>query len=387
MKICILTTSFPAYKGHLQSPFIYELTKTLSKKEEIHVVCPYYKESKSKKEKYNNINIHRFQYFPKKLQTLTSGGGIPSNLKKSWFARIQLPFFLASIFLKSTKIAKKSDIIHAQWALSGLTGVILKKIYKKPLILTTRGAAVNLAIKNKLTKRVLLFIFKNCDYITPNNEAHTKLIRDLGLKKVKTIPNGIDTKKFKPRDKNKIREKLNLPKNKKIILFVGWLIERKGLKYLLEAIKDLNIILLIIGTGILEKQHKEQVKELNIQQKVIFMGPKPPEKIPEYMNVSDIYILPSLSEGRPNTVIEAMASGIPVIATAVDGTKAILKDYGLSIEPKSPKQIKEAIIKILNNKQFAKKLSANGLRYIKENKLSWEKCTEEYIKIYKEVIR
>ena len=152
MKICVITTSYPAYKGHFQSPFVYELTKNLVKnKQNVEVVCPFYKISKSKQETIEGIKIHRFQYaYPRFFQKLTSGGGIPSNMKSSFLAKIQLPFFLLSMMIKSFKVAKKCDIVHAQWALSGLIGVFIKKIYKKPLILTTRGAAVDLALKKNL---------------------------------------------------------------------------------------------------------------------------------------------------------------------------------------------------------------------------------------------
>ncbi|MBW2966182.1 glycosyltransferase, partial [Candidatus Woesearchaeota archaeon] len=212
MKICILTTSFPAYKGHFQSPFIYSLAEALSEKVEIEIVCPFYKESKNKFEVWNNIKINRFQYFyPKSLQKLTSKGGIPSNLKSSFISKMQFPFFLLSMFLKSRKVVNKCDIIHAQWALSAFIGVFLKKLYKKPLILTTRGAAVNLALKNKLSRKILNYILRNCDYITPNNYHHKQIISKLGIpkNKIKTIPNGVDINLFKPRNKEISRKKLN----------------------------------------------------------------------------------------------------------------------------------------------------------------------------------
>ena len=90
----MLTTSFPAYKEHFQSPFIYELAKNLANKADVHVVCPYYHLSRSKEEVWGKVKIHRFQYLPSKFQNLLSEGGIPSNLKKSLIAKIQFPLFL-----------------------------------------------------------------------------------------------------------------------------------------------------------------------------------------------------------------------------------------------------------------------------------------------------
>ncbi len=225
MKVLMITTSFPYYKGHSQSPFIYNLAKSLVKKGiKIELICPFYTRSVRSEEIMDGIHVHRFHYwFPLKMQKLTEGGGIPSSLKSSLRTKIQFSFFILSMFLKSQKFVKGCDVIHAQWALSGFVGVILKKIFKKPLILTTRGATVNMALKNKLIKKALLFILDNCDYVTPNNKKHGVLIEKMGIQKnkINPIPNGIDTDVFKPGKKSSIRKKLGVPMDKQIILFVG----------------------------------------------------------------------------------------------------------------------------------------------------------------------
>ncbi|RMF05382.1 hypothetical protein D6764_04870, partial [Candidatus Woesearchaeota archaeon] len=102
MKVLIITTSFPAFGGHHQSPFVYNLCKHLAKKHEVHVVCPFYRESKASEEILDNIHVHRFRYmWPLRLQTLTEGGGIPSNLKRSFWAWIQLALFIKFMFFRS----------------------------------------------------------------------------------------------------------------------------------------------------------------------------------------------------------------------------------------------------------------------------------------------
>ena len=150
MRILVLTTSFPAYKGHHRSIFIFRFAQSLANKGiNIDLICPFYKNSENKDEILDAINIHRFQsFFPLFLQKIGEGEEIYSNLKKSLLCKIQFPFFLLFMFLRSIKYIKKCDIIHAQWSLSGLIGVFLKKLYKKKLILTTRGTSFNLSMKN-----------------------------------------------------------------------------------------------------------------------------------------------------------------------------------------------------------------------------------------------
>jgi glycosyltransferase involved in cell wall biosynthesis len=395
MKVCILTTSFPAYKGHFQSPFIYNLAKALSEKATIDVVCPFYKESKNKFEVWNNIKIHRFQYFyPRLLQKLTSDGGIPSNLESSLISRIQFPLFLLSMFLKSRKVVKKCDIIHAQWALSALIGIFLKKIYKKLLVLTTRGAA-DLAFKNSLSKKILVYILKNCDYIAPNNYNHEKIIAKLGIaeNKIKTIPNGIDVDIFKLRNKSMARKNLNLPLNKRIILSVGWLIPRKGYDYLLDAIPSItkehnDSLFIIIGDGLLKDRLIKKVNDLKIQNYVKFIKSQSPNKIPLWMNAADIFILPSLSEGRPNVIPEAMASGLPVIATAVSGTPEFIKDNkdGFLINPKDSNAIATKIIGLLDHPEKIEIIKKEARKSIINKGITWKKCSDSFINIYNYVL-
>ena len=398
MKVCILTTSFPAYKGHFQSPFILNLANSLVKHNiKVHVVCPFYKDSKKKYEVWNGIKIHRFQYFyPKFLQKLTSGGGIPSNLNSSFISKIQFPFFILSMFLRARKIVKKCDIIHAQWALSAFVGIFLKKIYKKSIILTESGASANIAVKGTLLKRVLMWTLKNCNFITANNEDQIKLFKRLGIKKdkLKAVFNGIDTVKFKPRNKDLTKSKLNLPKNKRIILFVGWLIKRKGCKYLISSLNRLrkkypNLILLIVGEGNLSFKLKQQVIRYNLEEQVYFIGPKTPQEIPSYMNAADIFVLPSLSEGRPNVVGESMAAGTPTIATAVNGTSEFIEDGkdGFLIRPKEVGELTKALDTLLRNKELSNKFSINSRKSIIRKKLNWDSCAKNYIKIYTKLIR
>lgn len=392
MKIGILTTSYPAYNGHLQSPFIHNLAKTLaSKGYDVKVVCPYYGKFSKKNEIMDNVEIKRFQYFPLRLQKVTAGGGIPSSMKASYMAKLNIPFFIVSFIYKGLKELKDCDIIHSQWVLSGIPGIFLKKFFGKKMIITTRGAEINIAIDNLVLRKILQIIFKNTDFITPNNESHVEIIKQLGISetKIKAIPNGIDLESFKPRNKREIRGKLNLPQDKKIVLFVGWLIERKGVGYLLEAasrIKNRDVLFLIIGNGILEDSLRMQAKSLGLEN-IKFLGAKDSKDIPYWMSAADIFVLPSLSEGRPNVVAEAASSGLPVIATNVNGTPELIDErMGFLIPPKDSNAIYEKLKILLEDEKLRKRLEKNSRKLIISKIYSWEKCAENYLEIYKKCV-
>lgn len=395
MNVLFLTTSFPAYKGHVQSPFIYELARHVAKESiNLTVVCPFYKKSAGKEERMDNFKVARFQYMPGFMQTLTEEGGIPSQLKRSLWAKIQLPFFLMFFFFKSLRMSKNFDLIHCQWALSGLVGVWVKKIRKIPLIVTLRGADVNVSLTNSVFRCILRYVVRNSDYVTSNNRQLLLDIKKLGINNdIRPIYNGVDVSVFKPRNKKYARKKLGLNANDNVIIYVGWFIERKGVSYLLEAMPSIiknvkNAKLLLVGEGMLENELRSIVKGLNMQNNVVFAGAKGPDEISSYLNAADVLVLPSLSEGLPNVVLEAMASSLPVVATKVSGTPEVVKDgmTGYLVPAKDSKSLADKTAKLLNDSKLTAKMGKNALRFIHSEGLTWKKSAQRYVEAYKVVL-
>src|SRR3989344_7178868 len=163
----------------------------------------------------------------------------------------------------------------------------------------------NLNLKSSLYKalyktyilfgRLIISLF--CDRIitwTKDYADNSDLLK--GFKKTDVIGSGVDTNVFKPRTpKKELIDKYEL-KNKKVILFVGRLDNYKGVKYLIDAIKNIeNIKLLLVGDGLERENLEKQVKELNLADKVIFVGKKNQDELPYYYNLADIFILPSIT--------------------------------------------------------------------------------------------
>lgn len=399
-KVLVISSTFPRRKYDTTSSFVYELSNRLARKDRKIIVLAPHAHGSAKIEKLGNMKVHRFQYFiPSKLQKVAYGAGIIPNVRGSFLAKLQVPFFLVSELFTAKSLIKKynPDIMHAHWMVpQGLIGVILKKIYKVPLIVTVHGSDL-FPLKSFLSTKIQKSVLKDCDVCTVNSEAtKNEIIRRFPelSNKLTIIPMGVDTKIFSKN--NKIKNKFKQYENKKIILFVGRLNEQKGVEYLIKAIsivkhKFSNVLLLIIGEGGYKHELKKLVSSLRLDENVEFLGAVEHNKIADYYNLADVFVLPSVTskigtEGLGLVLLEAMACGTCVIATPSGGIKSIVKDNenGLLVKERNEIDLANKMVKVLSDKKLRDKLSENGRRYVKE-KYDWRDIVRKFDKIYYEL--
>jgi glycosyltransferase involved in cell wall biosynthesis len=164
-----------------------------------------------------------------------------------------------------------------------------------------------------------MFVVNRSDKVIARSKEMKRVLERLGVsnKKIVVIGAGVDTNLFHSIDKNKAREKLELPVDKHIILYVGRLHEMKGVKLIYECAERMPVSLFVmVGDGTVRTDVKN----------CIFVGEKRYEEIPSWISAADILVLPSYSEGLPNIVMEALSCGTPVIVTDVGGCPEVVKD-------------------------------------------------------------
>ncbi len=168
--------------------------------------------------------------------------------------------------------------------------------------------------------------------------------------------------------------------------FSGRLVERKGVSVLLEAWGKLakdhqDVLLVIVGGGPLEKKLKDQSRELGIEENVKFFGFV--NNIGDYLAATDIFVFPSFQEGFPNSVLEAMACGIPVISTKIGGVVDVIRDgeNGLLVEPGNVNQLADALKKLISDAEYASTLGKNALKTVREN-YDINVIANKYVKLY-----
>jgi len=209
--------------------------------------------------------------------------------------------------------------------------------------------------------------------------------------KVKVVPNGVDTSKFRPvSNYEDIKRELGIG-NRPCILFVGNLIPRKGLNFLFEAAKYVvksskDAVFLIVGDGPLRNYLISCVRSLGLSKNFIFLGKVSDDILPKIYGLADVFVLPSLQEGQGITLLEAQASAKPVVAFNTGGVRecVIHGRTGLLVEQNSLK-LAEAILELLNDESLRIKMGILGRKFVSE-KFSWDLCAEKMFEIYSHVI-
>ncbi|HHD82665.1 MAG TPA: glycosyltransferase family 1 protein, partial [Bacteroidetes bacterium] len=216
--------------------------------------------------------------------------------------------FWTKVFLILRKV--NPDMIHVQSIGICIPAFMANKLLRKPYVIWGQGSDVYLP--GKFIKSISKLVLKNANTVIALTGDMKREMQKLCDRDILVIPNGIDLSSFGDLSRKKARSKLQIKDGEKVILFVGTLRPVKGIRYLIEAmriIKDKNehIKLVLVGDGEEREYLKKLVKELILEECVRFIGKLPNEKVPECMTASDVFVLPSLSEGFPVVILEAMA--------------------------------------------------------------------------------
>lgn len=284
----------------------------------------------------------------------------------------------------------KFDIIHSHFTWSaGYVGARLKEENGIPLIITGHGYDVySLPFKDNEWQDKIRWVMNTANHIITVSQNNLACIKQLHVSTpVTVIPNGFKGDLFYPRNSIECRKILNLPEDKKIILTVGSLVPVKGQKYLVEAIQRLfrerkDVLCLVIGTGKLHNILKRQIHSLGLDNNVILIGGRPHSEIPIWMNACDIFVLPSLKEGNPTVMFEAMGSGKPFVGTKVGGVPDIItsEEYGLLVKPADPKELAENILRALDQDWNREAI----LHYAEQ--FTWDNIAKEIMGVYDRVL-
>ncbi len=394
-KLLVLTTTFPRWPNDADPPFVYNLSKRLTRQFDVTVHTPHYPGAKTR-ELLDGMHIHRFRYNVAPLEKLAGSTGILPTLRVNKIFYVLVPFLVGCQFFSLLFLVRKlrPDIIHAHWLIpQGLVAIIIKRVFRTPVVVTAHGADI-FGLQGMLMSSIKNRICLQANRISVVSRSLQQALKsslpnqsdDVSMD---IIPMGTDAKVFSPEKKNDdIRKKYGI-KNK-ILLFVGRLTEKKGVDYLIDAMPMVlkqcpDTRLLIIGNGERADVLKRQAASYGLFDSIDFLGSIPNSDLPAYYATADIFIAPSITakggdtEGFGLTLVEAAMSGCLVISTKTGGIEDIIQDgkTGFLVPQKDAKDLAEKIMYSFAHKDEIDKMREAGrIRCIE--KFDWSVIAGRY---------
>jgi glycosyltransferase involved in cell wall biosynthesis len=284
------------------------------------------------------------------------------------------------------------DLIHAHAIMpDGFAGALLGRRLRLPVVCTVHGSDVNsYPHRNRATCWATKWALRNVGgLITVSRALEGGVFSLIGCRQIEVVHNGADYKKFKPKPREEARARLNLPIDKKIILFVGGLVPVKGVEFLLAAISRLgrpDAVLYLVGDGELKAALISMADRLGVLNICRFVGRRPYDEISSWLSAADCLVLPSLSEGFPTILPEAMLCRVPIVATEVGGIPEIISHghNGLLVEPKNITMLAEAIQVLLTNDEEIPVMVERAHKTARAA-FTWEANAQKMLAIYRKI--
>jgi len=334
-----------------------------------------------------------------RLKIIDLFGGVPIYripIFRGWRLINALLFFLGGVIILIL-LKNRYTIIHAhQIHTSGLIACALKGLLPSRRVIIKNPAGGEFGDLKQIdqmpcSRLIKRFLLRMTDIFIGVSEETINEMADAGFQPLKLIPNGVNTKLFAPvgaEEKLEMRnEILGSVAYDYIALFVGRLGPEKNVFVLLNAVArlKLNVLLLVVGEGALRGELQEYASTRNIQQQVVFLGSV--RDVHRFYQIADVFILPSLSEGLPNVLLEAMSCGTPPIGSDIASIRSLIehKHNGYLFRNDEPKDLEQAMTDILTNRQLAHALSQNSRKSV-EDGFSLDRVADEYLGLYESLV-
>lgn len=382
-KLLVTASTFPRWENDTEPRFILDYAKSMKKYYDVTVLVPAAKGAKEK-EVLEGVKVIRYHYFPvHKWETLCYPGAIVPRIKEKKIRVLLVPFLFLGLWVRLFRMLSKYDVIHAHWL---IPQGIVQSFFKKPYIVTGHGGDVT-SMNKGIVKFLKINCLKKAKSITVVSEAlKQQIVNTYPAKNVEVISMGCDISKF---GKQYRVENYFNQGNRKVILFVGRLVEVKGVTYLIEAMRQVDAKLIIVGDGPLKEKLMHQA--LDLKDRIEFWGAKTHEELPVIYASADVFVAPSITakngdkEGLGLVLLEAMASGVPVVASRSGGIIDVVKDgeNGLLAEEKNSEELAYRINQLLTDEVLYSQIRRNA--FLTAKQYDYRLIAKRYSKIIDKV--
>lgn len=371
MRVCTLTHTYPRFDGDINAPFVEHLMETLAGQGVDVSVLTAHDPAWARIPADHTVDLATYRYiWPEKLHILGYSRTIEGNVRFRKRVMLLSPFLFTGAYRAFRRMVrtKKPDVLHAHWILPN--GFIAGRVSRKtgiPLIIQTHGSDVFTAEKNALFRRMARDAGQNADCITAPSPDMIDRLAALGIdrRKLKLVPNAVQADfgdEVTGEQVKALKVKLDIPPDHLVLLAMGRMVHVKGFDYLLEAFQTVaakheKVTLVLAGDGVLFEDMRALARKLGIADRVIMPGAVMRAEVPVYFRMADLFVVPSIRhesgavDGLPVVVPEAMASGLPVVASNVGGIPVLIRDgyNGLLVNERDPSAIADALERLFTD--------------------------------------
>ena len=383
--ILFLTNAYPDFESSYRGIFIKKMASLLQEEGyQISVVTPKIYRGSPYFEEQDGIKVYRFPFFARD-KLLIEHKQIP-------YLRMVL-YYTTGFFLTLYAMFKnKCNVIHVHWAIPiGLIGSWVGSLLKKPFIVTIHGSDLRMALERPgFLKKIFVYVCKNATHLNCVSNVQKKDLEQLGItsEKISIIPMGMD-EEFLEMGKNR---KIELNKRPFTILSNRNLLPIYNVSLLIRAIpivmkEEPETKFLIAGDGAEKEVLEREVKNLNINSSVKFLGRVPHEEMPTLLSHADIYVSTSLYDGASVSLLEAMASGAFPIVTDIPANREWITTgrNGFLVPVDEEKYLANRIIDTIRNLSLLEKSRIKNLSVV-EGKALWSVIIKKVKKVYSELL-
>jgi glycosyltransferase involved in cell wall biosynthesis/GT2 family glycosyltransferase len=369
-RLLVLTTTYPRWPGDTEPPFVHKLCVQLSAHFEVRVLAPH-TQGASTDEALDGVQVQRYRYWFECWQALAYRGGLVANLKDNKWRLLQLPcLLLAQAFAIRRAVTNgEVDVIHAHWVVpQGLAArlALLGLRHQPRLVCTSHGGDL-LGFDGSAMRVLKRWVLKRAAVLTTVSQLIAAKAQAIGIGplKLEVIPMGIETAQM--------RDGATVDRAAMELLFVGRMVEKKGLPFLLEAMARLHTslpraTLTLVGDGPMRPQLEAQSQVLGLQTCVRFIGALPNTQLPAHYRRATVCVAPSVvtaegdQEGLPVTLMEAMACGCPVVASRLGGIAEVIEHEasGLLVAPADASALASALERMLQDPSLRERLATSA---------------------------
>jgi len=394
MRILHIVTAFPRFPNDIISPWLVEMLKRLrAAGHDVEVLAPAYRGGGNRE--FDGIPVHRFRYFPARWEDLTHDQATPDRLRRSLRYKIMPLFYVLGGVWAAWRLGRRRryEVVHVHWPLPhALFGWAARRACGARMVTSWYGVELRW-VKSSLPwlKRFLVWALRTSDQVVAISSATAREITNVVPVSVRVIPYTVGFPETAAGP--------SLPRagDSFLILFVGSLVERKGVRYLIDALPllpaQLHAKLVIIGDGAERSRLEAQVRARGLQHLVEVRGRVAEQELRRAYGAASVLVLPAIVDARGDTeglgvvLLEAMSYGVPVIGSDLGGITDIVVDgqTGLLVPPQDSAALAAALERLATDRDLARRLGEAGAGHVRRH-FSWPAIIAQWEECYLAVL-